>query len=354
MSVSSATIQSNHRSEAPHRLQSLLFGQDSTAGIVAVERLGPASVAIYTRGDDGTTTVTVEPFAPWLVAASPDPWHEIVPDAEISELSGSQPFRFLVRFPSWPAFTRAVVHPRADRDHYFRQPNPITQYLTISGKTLFKSMTFEQVRRLQLDIETLGLDPTVPGAEVVMVALRLGADEVVLRRDSSEADLLNALSAEINRLDPDVIEGHNIYNFDLPFLAARAQRAGVRLPWGRDGSELWIADEQRQFRAGPVSLPYRSAHITGRHIIDTYQQIQRFDSSGRLTSYGLKPVIAELGLVRDDREFVSGDDIADLWRQDPDRLARYALDDVRDVDVLARVTLPTEFYQSQLLPLALE
>lgn len=354
MSVSPATIENAHQGEAADRLQSLLFGQDSTSGIVAVERSGPASIAIYTRGDDGATIVTVEPFAPWLVAASPEPWCEIVPEAELSELSGSQAFRFLVRFPSWPAFTRAVSHPRADREHYFRQPNPITQYLTISGKTLFKSMTFEQVRRLQLDIETLGLDPTVPGAEIVMVALRMGADEVVLRRDASEADLLHALSAEMLRLDPDVIEGHNIYNFDLPFLAARAQRAGVRLPWGRDGSELWIADEQRQFRAGPVSLPYRSAHITGRHIIDTYQQIQRFDSSGRLTSYGLKPVIAELGLTRDDREFVSGDAIADLWRQDPDRLARYALDDVRDVDVLARVTLPTEFYQSQILPLALE
>jgi DNA polymerase, archaea type len=340
--------------DAAERLRTLLYGQDPTQGIVSVERSGPSTVAIYTRQPDGTIAKSLEPFHPWLVASSPEPWQELVPDAVIAELDGDRFYRYHVQFPSWPAFTRAIGHPRTDQDQYFRQPNPVTQYLTQSGKTLFKGMTFEDVRRLQLDIETLGLDPAVPEAEIIMVALKMGAEEVLLRQQTTEADLLEALSAELARLDPDVIEGHNLYNFDLPYLATRARRAGVRLSWGRDGSELWLSDERRQFRAGPVSLPYRSAHITGRHIVDTYQQIQRFDSSGRLTSYGLKPVIAELGLTRDDREFVSGDTIADLWRQDPDRLARYALDDVRDVDVLARVTLPTEFYQSQILPLSLE
>ena len=355
--MSAAVINPNlarRQEEAAEKLRILLYGQDPTLGIVSVERSGPSTVSIYTRQKDGTTERTLEPFEPWLVASSPDLWRELVPDTVISELDGDRFFRFLVRFPSWPAFTRAVGHPRADQDQYFRQPNPVTQYLTLSGKTLFNGMTFEDVRRLQMDIETLGLDPSIPEAEIIMIALRMGTEEVLLRLQTTEADLLQALSAEIARLDPDVIEGHNIYNFDVPFIATRARRAGVRLPWGRDGSELWLSEDRRQFRAGPVSLPYRSAHITGRHIVDTYQQIQRFDSSGRLTSYGLKPVIAELGLTRDDREFVAGDAIADLWRQDPDRLGRYALDDVRDVDVLARVTLPTEFYQSQILPLSLE
>ena len=69
-----------------------------------------------------------------------------------------------------------------------------------------------------------------------------------------------------------------------------------------------------------------------------------------MLSYGLKPALEELGLTRPDRVFVPGRAIRDVWRHDRDRLLRYALDDVRDVDVLARLATPTEFYQAQLLP----
>ena len=34
--------------------------------------------------------------------------------------------------------------------------------------------------------------------------------------------------------------------------------------------------------------------------------------------------------------------------------ARYAMDDVRDVDLLARITVPTEFYQTQILPMTFQ
>ena len=97
-------------------------------------------------------------------------------------------------------------------------------------------------------------------------------------------------------------------------------------------------------------MPYTPAYIHGRHIIDTYQQIQRYDIGGHLSSYGLKQAVEELGLTRPDREFVPGSRIAEVWRRDRDRLLRYALDDVRDVEVLSSLATPTEFYQTQLLP----
>jgi DNA polymerase, archaea type len=94
------------------------------------------------------------------------------------------------------------------------------------------------------------------------------------------------------------------------------------------------------------------ATIHGRHIIDTYQQVQRFDVGGKLRSYGLKNAIRDLGLERADRTHVKGAAIGALWNTDRERLIRYALDDVRDVDALSRLTTPTEFYQTQLLPRA--
>jgi DNA polymerase I len=92
------------------------------------------------------------------------------------------------------------------------------------------------------------------------------------------------------------------------------------------------------------------AYVHGRHIIDTLQQVQRYDIGGRLERYGLKDVIHALGLERSDRTFVEGEDIARTWREDSQRLIAYALDDVRDVKALSELVVPTEFYQTQILP----
>jgi DNA polymerase I len=183
------------------------------------------------------------------------------------------------------------------------------------------------------------------------VAMRFGeANEELLSLETDEADLLARLTERLRELDPDIIEGHNLFNFDLPFLVARAERIGLPLAWGRDGSPIRLGAAPSRFKAGPLTMPYTPAYVYGRHVVDTYQQIQRYDIGGRLSSYGLKPAVEELGLTRPNREFVPGEQIRDVWLQDRDRLLRYALDDVRDVAVLSDLATPTEFYQTQLLP----
>ncbi|MEZ4521662.1 MAG: DNA polymerase domain-containing protein, partial [Thermomicrobiales bacterium] len=166
-------------------------------------------------------------------------------------------------------------------------------------------------------------------------------------------ELIEQLGEWIQLHDPDVIEGHNIFNFDLPFLARRAARHGIDLKWGRDGSPVRFGNRQR-FKAGARTIPYESAYVRGRHIVDTYQQIQRHDVAGRLSSYGLKPAIEALGLERHDRTHVQGDEIAETWRSKPDQLLKYAVDDVLDTNQLSQLALPTEFYQTQVLPSGLQ
>jgi len=335
----------------------VLYGVDDTTGIVAVEMLGNDRMTVFHRTRQGTTESTIEPFTPWLVTADPRPWQQSPSVTQIRELRGPHPVRFVVEFANWDEYRRLTAGLRgndAQRDDIYMNGSPVSQFLMQTGKTLFTGMTFDDVRRMQLDIETLGLDPNEPEAEVIMIAIRQGDVERVLVQQESEAELLDALNDVFAELDPDIIEGHNIYSFDLPYLATRAQRHRVRLSLGRDGSPPQIWENQQRFRAGPVSLPYTAVHIHGRHVVDTLQQIQRHDVQGVLTGYGLKNVIRELGIEREDREFVAGDEIANLWRageRDRERLARYALDDVRDTDLLARITTPTEFYQTQILPL---
>ncbi|CAA9579506.1 MAG: DNA polymerase II, partial [uncultured Thermomicrobiales bacterium] len=300
----------------------LLYGADSAPGLVAVEMAGPDRVRVYRRDGDSTLAED-DALEPWLLAARPEPWAALRSKPRIEPLDGLHPLRFLVTFPTWPAFLDAARAARDAGERMFRLRSPVEHYLTRTGRTLFKGMTFDDVRRLQLDIETTGFDPSRPESEVIIVALRAGTHEEFLVLEDSEAQLLDCLGEAIARLDPDVIEGHNLFNFDLPFLQERARRWGLSLPWGRDGSPVWIDERTSRFKAGPLTMPYTPAHIHGRHVVDTYQQIQRYDTGGKLSSYGLKNAIDELGLTRPDRSFVPGDQIALLWRTDRDRLLRY-------------------------------
>ncbi len=336
-------------------LARLLFGANPTPRVVAIEPSGANEMHIYQREGDGNTVRRTERFHPWMAVAGRD----AVPRQylDVSELDGSLPINQLVRFRGRSDFREATESISSDDRGVISMRIPATQYLVASGVTMFTGMQFNDLRRMQLDLETLALDPAEPEAEIVMIALHQGDHEEVLIQETTEADLLEQLVERVRDLDPDVIEGHNIFQFDLPYLVERARRAGVELRLGRDDSVPVIAQNRTNFRVGPVSLPFTSVHIRGRHIVDTYQQIQRWDVQGRLLSYGLKNIMRELDLARADRTHVQGEDIAAMWRsgeRSRERLARYALDDVRDVDQLASITLPVEFYQTQIVPMALQ
>src|SRR5207237_1425927 len=75
---------------------------------------------------------------------------------------------------------------------------------------------------------------------IVAVALAdsTGFRHVVRGDRLDEPALLEETTRILGERDPDVIEGHNIFRFDLEYLEARARRHRVRLGWGRDGSEL--------------------------------------------------------------------------------------------------------------------
>jgi hypothetical protein len=336
----------------------LLYGVDRTLRLVAAEFRPPNNILLYQRTEDGQTLTIEQNFQPWLIARDPEALRNLRPAPATSALrgAGTHPLATLFEFASWEQFRRAADLLPPQSSSAYRVNSPVNQFLMRTGITLFKEMRFEDLRRLQLDIETLSLNPRDDDGAIVTIALKQGDHEELLFLESDERDLLRRFSEAIQRLDPDVIEGHNIFNFDLPYLVERARRWQVPLRLGRDGSQP-VLNEQQRFRAGPVSLPYTQVHVHGRHIVDTYQQLQRFDTAGRLSSYALKSAIRALGLEREEREFVAGEEIATLWRngeRDRARLGRYALDDVRDVDLLARITVPTEFYQTQILPMTFQ
>ncbi len=317
--------------------------------ILAVELIDGNQMAYYTRAGRET-----HPFSPWLLVEAPEDCDRagLSGVRKIARLTGAGQLRYLVQFHSWNDFLDARGRLSADGIVHFDFNNPVKQHLLLSGNTHFRGLRYNDAHRLQLDIETTGLNPRAPDAGIILVALsdNRNYEEVLGARKMPESALLEILNQRIRSRDPDIIEGHNIFDFDLNYILVRARALNVNLPWGRDGSEMKAGNGLRRYRVGARSRTFRPAYIHGRHVIDTYHQVQRYDIGGRLESYGLKNVVRALGLERTDRVFVEGADIHRIWRKDPGRVAEYALDDVRDVRALSEMVATTEFYQTQVLP----
>ena len=320
----------------------LLYGADHRKGIVAIEPAGQYEVEIFFAEGWKKRWSERHVSKPWALVRDASRFTG-VSDIDVAELRGPHPFNTLLSFQTWSGFRNAGMSEARRNGSAICPATFAAQYQFRTGTTMFQGMTFGEVRRLQLDIETTTLDPAEPDAGVIMIALKQGTFEEVLVRTGTEEKLLDDLNDVIQKLDPDVIEGHNIYAFDIPYLLARAIQLGVDLKWGRNKGVPTVRSEGRQ----------QAAYVHGRHVIDTLVQVQRFDIAGNLTRYGLKDVIEQLGLTREDREFIAGDAIREAWEQgDHARLARYALDDVRDVDSLSKLIMPNEFYQTQMVPMS--
>ncbi len=335
--------------------------------LVAVEPGADGAAALFERREDGTLARHTVEFRPFVLLADPALAGLLEDACEVREFSGAGVFRARVHFPDEKAYGAALKRLKAetgrnpsDASAPYRVFSDFTQQLlSLLPARLFRGMTFGELRRLQLDIETrtsAGYDfPNADRAEdaVIIVALRdsTGWEKCLSLAEfaGDERALLEALVAGVRERDPDVIEGHNLCNFDLPYLAARAKRHKVKLTFGRDGSAASVRSSR--FTAGERVSAYSRWDVYGRHVVDSYHLVQLYDVSHRdLDSYGLKSVARHFGVAAADRTYVEAETISAAYAADPERVCRYAMDDVRETDAVSRILSPSYFYQAQLVP----
>jgi DNA polymerase elongation subunit (family B) len=233
--------------------------------------------------------------------------------------------------------------------------SPEEQYLVSTGRTYFRDLSFDQLHRMQFDLETTGLDPEHDRIFMVAVRDQSGATELLEAHadgDLAEAELIRRLIAKVKAADPDVIENHNLHGFDLPFLDRRARRLRVALDLGRIGPP---GLRQRGARRGTVAGADTTRRVRfvapGRELIDTLDAVLRYDFATRdLPNHGLKAVARHLGIAGPNREHIPGDQIYSVYRSDPARVRRYAAADVEEVAGLARMLGGAAFALAQMAP----
>ena len=317
------------------------------------------------RRDGERLAVYVVPFTPFLLLADPALVTAAAGLRDVQPLAGAGELRWLARFGSWSEAlgardacrTKTGIAPDLPAAPYRFFPDPVQQYLLTSGLTSFGGMRFGDVRRMALDIEVMtGESGEFPSAareadRIVAVALAdsTGFRHVVRGDRLDERALLEETTRILRERDPDAIEGHNVFRFDLEYLEARARRHGVRLTWGRDGSEL--RSRPARLSVAERTIGYRRYEIAGRHVIDTWMLAQLHDIGARdLPSFGLKDIARHFGVVAADRTYVDASNVARELAESPDRLMAYALDDAVETLGVGAILARPYFAQAQLLP----
>ncbi len=231
------------------------------------------------------------------------------------------------------------------------------------GFRLFDGLPFHAIRRCQLDIETRGTsgfpNPKIAGDRILAIGLRQGEQEhlLVLEEDTDKAEkeLLVRFQHHLQQLDSDVIEGHNIFRFDLNYLYERCKRLRVPCQWGRFGQKAVF--RRSRLRIAERWIDFLRCDMPGRAVFDTWLMIQMWDLGERsLLSYGLKDVARELGITPDveARTYLPGNQIDHAFQNDRESFLRYLSDDLRETAGLADFLLPTYVSQASILPMTLQ
>jgi DNA polymerase elongation subunit (family B) len=342
----------------------LLFGADPMPRIVAIELGETGTVKVYRREEDGSIVADVEPFHPFVWCDS-----DVVDlGIETERLEGDLKYGWLITVDSWKeliALRNGLK--KAGRD-FFAFNDPVQHYLTATGRALFKELPFEELKRMQLEV--LSLEVAVagiadPGAgisdpgynnHIMSIALsdNTGWEELIIvdptSVEESEHAALKRLTALIKERDPDVIEGHNLFRFDLPYLVSRAKKAKTKLDWGRSGG--FLRSRQSRLQIAEKTIDYPKFAIDGRHFVDTFLLAQFYDVGMRSLAGFERTDVARHFALCDSEEIsaLTGKELQRAYIDNDERFRRRALCGVRETRALSDLLSPSYFIQAQIFP----
>ena len=335
----------------------LLFGFDPTPRIVAIELGDTGTVKVYRREGDGSIACDIEEFHPFVWCDSD------VTDLNIGaeKLAGDLRYGWRISVNSWKELIALRNGLKSAGRGFFALSDPVQHYLTATGRTLFKGLPFEELRRLQLEVLSFS-EPVAGGADagsndhLMSIALsdNSGWEELIVvdpaTPEESERAVLKRLAAIIVERDPDVIEGHNLFRFDLPYLVARARQAKVKLDWGRGGG--FLRSRPSRLQIAEKTIDYPKFTVDGRHFVDTFLLAQFYDVGMRsLSGFERIDVAQHFGLT-DETQISSlcGQELQRAYLDGSDRFGKRALCAVRETRAIADLLSPSYFIQAQIFP----
>src|SRR5579884_2840806 len=277
-----------------------LFGWDSTPGIVSVWASRDGHALVWRR-EGARVRYTRERFRPWLFATSLADLAHLgsallpanAPRADTAAFSyykfdgQEESYAYLITARDGRELERMIVAGASrrlgrkisslnDLENTYYRVGPVEQYLMLTGRVYFRDMVYNDLHRLQLDLETTALDPHRGRIFMVAICDNRGLSTTLEAPTAEdEARLITDLCALIRERNPDVIENHNLFGFDLPFLEQRAALLKLPLLMGREGGSMVLERREETLAIGPEARPRTRYSIAGRELIDTLDAVRR-------------------------------------------------------------------------------
>lgn len=314
----------------------LIFGKDSTEYITNISFKDNKIYKYLSTG-----TVLEEDYKPWYLNVN----------REGTKLKGPQFYNYInhVEFNDY-----SFLSSKWDRSKWF--PRSIEEgYMILTGTTLFKNMKISDVSLHSFDIETTGVDPQDKNAKVLLISNTVKKNGKLtnklfdIKDYISEEHMITDWCLFVRESDCDVLIGHNIFSFDLPYLAR------YELSIGRDGSALQFSEKASKKRKdGSQAYEYYEAYCHGRSIVDSMFLSITYDISRAFPSYGLKQIEKHLKLVDENRIEWDFDkyparliiDNEELWS----KFREYCKQDSDSPIKIFEIMAPSFFYMNQSVP----
>ena len=142
----------------------------------------------------------------------------------------------MAKTPIFEKQKKVKLNEKAISNKEFLSISPVEQYMIATGKRLFKGYdNYDEVKRLQFDLETQGLNPEIHAINQIGIRTNRGFEKIITVVGEGGERKHNELQAIIDFLEilskekPDVVIGHNSENFDWNFIIVRCQKLGTTL-----------------------------------------------------------------------------------------------------------------------------
>jgi DNA polymerase elongation subunit (family B) len=341
----------------------LLFGADPTPRIVAIELGETGTVRVYRREKGGSTIADVEPFHPFVWADS-----DVVDlGIEAEKLRGDLKYGWLITVDSWKELIALRNGLKSAGRDFFAFTDPVQHYLTATGRTLFKDLEFERLKRMQVEVQYVASassryaedhrqDADATGDHIMSIALsdNAGWEELIAvdpkNVEESERNALRRLTALIKESDPDVIEGHDLFRSDLSYLVGRAKKLKTKLDWGRRGG--FLRSRPSRLQIAEKTIDYPKFTVDGRHFVDTFLLAQFYDVGMRsLAGFERTDVARHFDLCDNEQiSALTGKELERAYLENSEMFRRRALCGVREARALSDLLSPSYFIQAQIFP----
>jgi DNA polymerase, archaea type len=323
-------------------MNDILFGKKGLQNVVSIEPTD-GSVEVFFEGPNGVHSELFE-HKYWLL--SPEQCH-----SGFKRLKGNLYYKWGALYTERSAWQR-------DRKIYkpniYSVYNPKESCAIKDGYSCFLGMEIADVSVLSFDIETTTLSPDDENAKVLLISCAYKKNGVIEQKLFSydeydhQGEMIASFCEYVKYKNPSILLGHNVFGFDLPYLATIANKFSVTLALGRDNSDAQFEDFERKFRVdGTRDLPYHDCRIYGREVIDSmFLSIKADAYERKYNSYGLKKIIEHEGWEQPGRILYDAQQIRFKYK-DPEEFKKikdYCIGDALDAITLYEKFIPPFFY----------